>query len=268
MNEVQILGITMFLAGLLSYGFRNKKEFRRGLRVGFRIPYTLASQEAWRAGNTFVGIGFMALGVLVIFLSFSLSENQAVLIATFGGFVIIALGAYVSKIALERETFKPAEGEIKPLKEFNVKPWLFSGALIMIIYLLIALYYYPKLPEVIAIHFTSSGAPDSFGSKLPFVLIVPLTIMSFFLGLIYLAKEPFKRAYISIYSKNPEQTRKWTLNLLLAGMFVQFIAYTDIIWFSLNGAHLLSISSLTTLSLLFIAIPSAMILLSLFRPPA
>jgi|GEM_PF-5380924 uncharacterized membrane protein len=264
MNEVQLLGVIIFFAGVISYAFRDKPEFKYGLRIGFRIPYTLASPEAWKVGNTFVGIALMILGIAVIIMGFFLDENQVVSVSVFGLVAVILIGTYVSKRALEIETFKPAKGEVKPLKEFNVKPWLFAGSIIFAAYLLILLYTYPKLPEIIAIHFNSSGVPDNFGSKLIFALILPSLTMLLLLGLIYLAKEPFRRVYISIYSKNPEKTRKWTLNLLLSVMFLQFISFLDMLWFNLNSTHIFPVNHLPILVALLIGLPIVMMFISLF----
>ncbi|WP_367883227.1 SdpI family protein [Thermococcus peptonophilus] len=56
------ISLTFLAAGLLTYSFRNKRNYL----IGFRIGYTYMSDRAWRETNTFAGLFMMVFSVLLL----------------------------------------------------------------------------------------------------------------------------------------------------------------------------------------------------------
>ncbi|WP_167886298.1 MULTISPECIES: DUF1648 domain-containing protein [unclassified Thermococcus] len=182
------LAVTMFIAGLLTYLFRNESN----MAIGFRFGYTFASKEAWVKVNTFGGKAFMAFGILLFILSPKI-HNMLIftLIVVAGTLLITAIGYKMAKEIVEKESIKePAIGEPKPIEGIDVKPYLLIQISILAFSLGFLAFSWDKLPDTVAIHFNIAGEPDNFAQKTFGVFLFPLAISLLPIALTYMAKDP------------------------------------------------------------------------------
>lgn len=178
---------TMFLAGLLTYLYRDKPNYAIGVRIG----YTLQSKEAWRRANGFAGKAFMVLGIFLAILSFT--ENIALLtVAMLAGVAIITWKSFtMARETVElRDLSTPAEGEPKPIEKVNIKPYLTVQLIMIFSYLVLLVVSWERMPETIAVHFNGQGVPDRFEPKSVGAFLIPAGISLFILGLTYLGRDP------------------------------------------------------------------------------
>lgn len=90
------ISLTLLAAGLLTFAFRN----RRNYFIGFRIGYTYMSDRAWRETNTFAGLFMMVFSVLLLglalaglgILTFILTMLAGVVFLTVAGFRVAKKG--------------------------------------------------------------------------------------------------------------------------------------------------------------------------------
>ncbi|MBO8174027.1 MAG: DUF1648 domain-containing protein [Thermococcus sp.] len=178
----------MFIAGLLTYLFRDKPN----MAIGFRIGYTFASKEAWRKVNTFTGKAFMVFGVLLFIFSLNGYNPLIFSIVMVAGILLITLTGYrMAKEIVEKESLKePVFGEPKPIEGINVKPYLAIQIATLTFSFLFLIFSWDKLPDTVAIHFNIAGEPDNFAQKTLGVFLFPLAVSAIPLILTYLAKDP------------------------------------------------------------------------------
>jgi len=178
---------TMFLAGFLTYLYRDKPNYAIGVRVG----YTLQSREAWRRANEFAGRAFMALGFVLAILSFT--GNIALLtgVMLVGVIIITWKSIAIAREMVELEDLStPAKGEPKPLTRVNIKPYLTVQLILIFSYLLLLAVSWKRLPETVAVHFNERGVPDRFEPKSLGTFLMPMGVFLLILGLTYLGRDP------------------------------------------------------------------------------
>lgn len=108
-----------------------------------------------------------------------------------------------------------------------------ASAVFLFILLVLPLYYYPTLPDVIPNHFNASGEPDGYGSKIS-IWFMPIIGLVIYITMIFLNRYPHVFNYtIEITESNAAyQYRQATkliriLNLLVTGLF-SYIVYNMI----------------------------------------
>jgi uncharacterized membrane protein len=191
MNELifeVFISLILLAAGLLTFAFRDKRNYL----IGFRIGYTYMSDRAWREANTFAGLFMIVFSILLLELALA---GVGILVFTLvmlaGVIVLVVAGFRIAKRAYEEEELS-MEAPEKPTEkiEINVKPYLMAQILGLVAYFVLVVFIWDKLPESVAIHFNASGEPDSFASKVVGVLLFPLVTYPPFLVMTYLLKEP------------------------------------------------------------------------------
>ncbi|AFL94946.1 hypothetical protein CL1_0741 [Thermococcus cleftensis] len=181
------ISTTMFVAGLLTYLYRNRPNHAIGIRIG----YTYISEEAWKKANTFAGKALMGLGLLLGVLSFT-GNIILLMMAMIIGISLITWRSYViAKETVELEAISmPAEGEPKPLERIEVKPYLAIQLVLISSYLILLAVSWDRMPEIIAIHFNVQGIADRFEPKSIGAFLIPVGGAVFILGLTYLGRDP------------------------------------------------------------------------------
>ena len=181
LNSQIVISMVTILIGVLTYAFRN----RPNPYIGMRIGYTYLSKEAWRRANSFAGVycivlGFALLAVSLIFHPSRLVFLSIILIMA----TILAVQSYrIAKEAYEMEDLKIPVNSARLLKKMevkpvDVKPYLLIQLIPVVVYLILVLALWNKLPNTVAIHFSASGRPNGYASKLSGVLIIPLIVMA------------------------------------------------------------------------------------------
>ncbi|AMQ18489.1 SdpI family protein [Thermococcus peptonophilus] len=182
------ISLTFLAAGLLTYSFRNKRNYL----IGFRIGYTYMSDRAWRETNTFAGLFMMVFSVLLLGLALAGIGILAFILIMLAGVVFLTVAGFrIAKRAYEEEELS-IEAPEKPIEriEVNVKPYLIAQLLGLAAYFVLAVLLWDKLPVRVAIHFNASGEPDSFAPKTVGTLLFPLVVYPLFLTMTYFLKEP------------------------------------------------------------------------------
>ena len=178
---------TMFLAGFLTYIYRDKPNHAIGIRIG----YTFQSREAWRRTNEFAGKAFMALGVLLGVLSFVGNIALLTVVMLAGAAIIIKRSFTIAREIVEvKDISTPAEGEPTPIEVVDVRPYLIVQLVLLASYLLLLAVSWDRMPEVIAVHFNSYGQADRFEPKSVGAFLIPVGASLFVLGLTYLGRDP------------------------------------------------------------------------------
>ncbi|BAD86112.1 hypothetical membrane protein, conserved [Thermococcus kodakarensis KOD1] len=182
------ISLTLLAAGLLTFAFRN----RRNYFIGFRIGYTYMSDRAWRETNTFAGLFMMVFSVLLLGLALAGLGILTFILTMLAGVVFLTVAGFrVAKKAYEEEELS-IEAPEKPSEkiEVNVRPYLVIQLLGLVAYIILAAILWDKLPERVAIHFNASGEPDNFASKTLGTLLFPLVVYPLFLVMTYFLREP------------------------------------------------------------------------------
>ncbi|NJE45843.1 DUF1648 domain-containing protein [Thermococcus sp. GR7] len=180
--------MTLFVAGLLTFAFRNKRQYF----IGFRIGYTYQSDDAWRKANTFAGIFMMALSLFLLVLAIAgVSLNVFVLVMIAGILLLLFLGTLIAKKAYEIEDLSnnAPERPTEPIN-VNVRPYIIVQLSAVVFYLVLTILLWDKLPEKVAIHFNASGEPDNFASKEVGAIILPLIAQVLPIMMTLLLREP------------------------------------------------------------------------------
>ncbi|ACJ17421.1 hypothetical membrane protein, conserved [Thermococcus onnurineus NA1] len=180
--------MTLFVAGLLTLAFRNKRQYF----IGFRIGYTYQSDDAWRKANTFAGIFTIALSLFLLVLAIAgVSLNVFVLVMIAGILLLLFLGTLIAKKAYEIEDLSnnAPERPTEPIN-VNVRPYIIVQLSAVVFYLVLTILLWDKLPEKVAIHFNASGEPDNFASKDVGAIILPLIAQVLPITMTLLLREP------------------------------------------------------------------------------
>ncbi|WP_048150191.1 SdpI family protein [Palaeococcus ferrophilus] len=210
-----VISAVIFVAGLLTYLFRN----RPNLAVGFRIGYTFASEEAWRKANSFSGKAFMALGVLLFALSLGVRDLLVVTVVMLAGILaIFVVGYRIARRVVELEGMRePAEGTPKPIEGLDITPYLAVQVGLVVAYLVLLWTGWRKLPENVAIHFNVEGEPDNFASKSMGAFLLPLALSILPAALTYLSRDPM------LLGRVPNMGKKGVKVLVEIMTLVQFL---------------------------------------------
>jgi uncharacterized membrane protein len=183
-----VISLTLLFAGLLTFAFRNKRNYF----IGFRVGYTYMSDKAWRETNTFAGLFVMVFSVLLLGLALAGVGILIFIILMLAGILLLTVAGFrIAKKAYEEEELS-VEAPEKPSEkiEINVKPYLTAQLLGLVAYFVLMVLLWNRLPERVAIHFNASGEPDSFASKTVGAVIFPLAVQPLFIGMTYLLREP------------------------------------------------------------------------------
>lgn len=218
------ISATIFLAGLLTYLFRD----RPNSAIGFRIGYTFASDEAWRKTNEFAGKAFMGLGIIMGLMSIIWNAVLVTLAMLIGVSLITWKGYGIARETVELEDIsEPAEGIVRPLDKVDVKPYLLFQLALIASYLILLALSWEKMPDTIATHFNINGIPDRFEPKSLGAFLLPLMVSAFVIGLTYLGHDPVALRIPGGNTKVARITLELLtiIQLLLWGAFVYSILY-------------------------------------------
>lgn len=189
MEEVELfIIVTFFTAGLLTFAFRNKRQYF----IGFRTGYTYQSEDAWRKANTFAGIFMMVLSLCLLVLGIlGVSLSMFISVMIFGVLLLLFLGTLIAEKSYEIEDLsKNAPERPTELINVNIKPYILAQLSAVVFYLALAVLFWDRLPGRIAIHFNASGEPDNFASKGVGIVIFPLTAQTLPLMMTFLLRQP------------------------------------------------------------------------------
>ncbi|WP_456436839.1 DUF1648 domain-containing protein [Desulfurobacterium sp.] len=241
---VSILSILM---GVLLYAFRNTPNPYIGIRIG----YTYLSKEAWRRANTFAGIYCMVSGFVLLAVSLIFHPSRSVFLAII---LILAAVLAVQSYRIAKETYKReglkthvSAARLKKMeaKSTDVKLYLLVQLIPVVVYLILALALWNKLPDTVAIHFSASGRPNGYASKFSGALTIPLTVMAIVPVITAVSlKEPMLVRY-------PKGSQVAVFKVLTG---VQFIVATAVTLALLYNAGMISGNSIVLLVTCFIVL--------------
>ncbi|RLI75962.1 hypothetical protein DRP05_13760 [Archaeoglobales archaeon] len=172
MSLAMFVGILFVIIGVLTYIFRNTPNPYIGVRLG----YTYLSKEAWKKANTFTAFYCILFGILLMFTSFTiqLPDNTFILLMLVGVLPMVVITYRIAKESYEREDMRMPMDEAKPLEKADVKNHFIMQIALIVVYLLIVLVCWDKLPNIVATHFDIHGNANGFMDR--FKRTCPLNI--------------------------------------------------------------------------------------------
>ena len=240
MNYQIVVSVISILMGVLLYAFRNTPNPYIGIRIG----YTYLSEEAWRKANAFAGIYCIVLGLTLLAVSLIFHPSKLIFLAIILILAaVLAVQSYrIAKETYEREDMKTpvsaARLEKVEAKPADLKLYLLIQLIPVVVYLILALALWNKLPDTVAVHFSASGRPNGYASKLSGVLAIPLIVMVIVPVITAVSlKEPMLVRY-------PRGSQKAVFKVLTG---VQFIVATAITLIPLYNVGMISGNSIVLL---------------------
>ncbi len=155
---------------------------------GLKIGYTLSSKEVWVKANKKVGYLMILHGLIMIPFSVIAGDNVLLFLLPFlVPLVAISIyGIWYSARLLETIE-KSGPYSTVPIKPIKLSlPWKLSPLLLVLITAAFICITYPSLPNVVAVHFDSSGSPNGWSSRetivqLYFVYLATFTAVAYLL---------------------------------------------------------------------------------------
>ena len=172
MNVELIISVVMIFIGAVVYAFRNTPNPYIGIRMG----YTYLSEEAWKRANTFAGIYCIIAGLILLAVTLIFNPpREAFLTLLLVLVAILAIQSYrIAKETYEQEDMKTPMKDARPIEKIDVKPHLIVQLIPIVFYFILALIFWDKVPDVVAIHFDVSGKPDNYVDKFTGIVTIPL----------------------------------------------------------------------------------------------
>ncbi len=134
---------------------------------GLKIGYTLSSKEVWVKANKKVGYLMILHGIVLIPFSVIAGDNVLLFLLPFlvPLIAISIYGIWYSARLLETIE-KSGPYSTVPIKPIKLSlPWKISPLLLVLITVVFICVTYPSLPNVVAVHFDSSGNPNGWSSR-------------------------------------------------------------------------------------------------------
>ena len=200
MSYEVFLSLLLVFVGILTLLVREKPNPFIGVRFG----YTYLSREAWKKANTFAGIYSVIAGTCLLSLVLVMDLPLQVFVVLYLASVIpLAYFSYrIARETYEKEDLSSPADMVEPLDIGDWRRAVKLQAIPMAVYVLLVASLWSRIPDVVAIHFSLSGEPDSFASKTIGILVIPLTAMAIMLLLTALSTReplifrfPAERAY-------------------------------------------------------------------------
>jgi len=217
---------------------------------GVRIGYAFASREIWDATNriggiliAFIGIGMAMLGMLLQLLNIAPRDGMTILTVVMLAMLLGGTGGlffYARRLAQGT----PMARELAPVR-FR---WIYIVPALVTFALLVALaaYWYPTLPERMAVHFNIAEQPDGWQARGEF-LVTYLGLAALFillnLAAVFIAtREPliaFGR-WGKTWRLDPARGLLFTsLAFALANLILLAVLW-NVVWFNTQGVHAFS----------------------------
>jgi uncharacterized membrane protein len=112
-----------------------------------------------------------------------------------------------------------------------------SGYLAMTGFWILFLYFYKKLPDIIAIHFGISGQADRYGSKVS-IISLPIISTILFIGLTILNRYPHQFNYLNVITtENAKKHYEMATGLIRYLRLVIVLIFSCIFWASAQTAQ-------------------------------
>ena len=155
---------------------------------GLKIGYTLSSKEVWVKANKKVGYLMILHGIALIPFSVIAGDNVLLFLLPFlvPLIAISIYGIWYSARLLETIE-KSGPYSTVPIKPIKLSlPWKISPLLLVLITAAFIWFTYQSLPNVVAVHFDSSGNPNGWSTRetlvqLYFVYLATFTAVAYLL---------------------------------------------------------------------------------------
>ncbi len=144
--------------------------------IGFRVGYTLSDEEVWKKSNVLMGEFMLVHSLFLIpFCFYSVPMVYFLIFLLVPMLLFIPVGIKYAAELLETKSRGESAGRGEAMKPITLGiPWLISPAIFYAILLLYMSLTYSQLPEVIAVHFDSSGSPNGWATRNSFVFTYAL----------------------------------------------------------------------------------------------
>lgn len=149
--------------------------------IGLKIGYTLSSKEVWVKANKKVGYLMILHGLVLIPFSVIAGDNVLLFLLPFlvPLIVISIYGIWYSARLLETIE-KSGPYSTVPIKPIKLSlPWKISPLLLVLITVAFICITYPSLPNVVAVHFDSSGNPNGWSSRKTLIQLYVVYLATF-----------------------------------------------------------------------------------------
>ncbi len=269
---VNIISLIILVSGVILALISRKLPINPFL--GFRIGYVYISRNIWIKMNKLAGVVFAFLGAIFLVMPYIIDALVTLILMLFSIIAVtMILIEYASKIA-ELELIKlPAKERATKLERIEpLYPSIPIIALLVVsisIFLYSLIVLYPQLPEVVAVHFSLSGAPDRYGSKIELLAAsiagpaLFYTLLAYFTYLGVKRPEAFYKPWLK-----PIEVRRYALSLITAlalGSIIVTIAIYDAIYYNLTNTHVVPLLPTTTVMILALLVIIAYMLLVIVK---
>lgn len=216
--------------------------------IGFRIGYVYVSPRIWRKYNLLSGIIIAVLGVAIHPLSWFIGVLNSILIAPVALIVVffyltLRTEHEAEKILIKESSKAASLPEIRLARGFPLAiPVMLTSILLTTYTLALIILSYPGLQDEIAVHFTSSGIPDSYLDKqagITMLVFSQLLVFTITLYMCYLGikkPESFYKPYIRW--EYARKTVNIKLAVILAVNVVVSLTTIDTVYYNLTGKRI------------------------------
>ena len=254
---VLILDVIYIIVALLQYSVAPRVGPNPYL--GFRIGYTLSSEKVWKKANRWIGKIMLIHSLLLLPLCFIPHALVYFLILWVVPLILfIPIGIRYASTHLEEEGAKEEEVSLKKIEPITAGlPWNISPVVVYLALLSFMVLTYSSLPNVIAIHFDSSGNPNGWSCKGDFFAwynVISLILMFTAYIFVYLGK----KHPIYVHPGKMRFPRDTYLKLIIlamdAALVLMIFVYLLIYLYALNSTNF-SITLFILLTLFPVIVP-------------
>ncbi len=243
-----LIGGILMLAGIATYYLAPRVG--PNPIFGVRIGYAYASREIWDKTNRFgggllalVGVGTMILGGVLQLLKVGARDGIGIL-TTVMLVTLIGATAWMFIYARTLSQGTPIAREFAPVR-FR---WVYLAPVGVTFALLVvlAVLWYPTLPERMAVHFNIAEQPDGWQARDEFILtylgLAALFVVLNVLAVLVATREPliaFGR-WGKLWRLDPERGLIFAgIGLALANLILIAVLW-NVVWFNTQGTHAFS----------------------------
>lgn len=243
-----LIGGILMLAGIATYYLAPRVG--PNPIFGVRIGYAYASREIWDKTNRFgggllalVGVGTMILGGVLQLLKVGARDGIGIL-TTVMLVTLIGATAWMFIYARTLSQGTPIARELAPVRFRWV--YLAPVGVTFALLVMLAVLWYPMLPERMAVHFNIAEQPDGWQARDEFILtylgLAALFVVLNVLAVLVATREPliaFGR-WGKLWRLDPERGLIFAgIGLALANLILIAVLW-NVVWFNTQGTHAFS----------------------------
>ncbi len=243
-----LIGAILMLAGIATYYLAPR--IGPNPIFGVRIGYAYASREIWDLTNriggvliTLIGVGIAILGLLLQLLNVAPRDGLTILTVAMLAMLLGGTG-WLFFYARRLAQGTPIARELAPVRFRWV--YLAPVGVTFALLVMLAVLWYPTLPERMAVHFNIAEQPDSWQARNEFIVtylgLAALFVVLNVLAVLVATREPliaFGR-WGKLWRLDPERGLIFAgIGLALANLILIAVLW-NVVWFNTQGTHAFS----------------------------